>query len=147
MTNFIETLLQISITIAAVIGLLLLLVPVWQKRYSAKWRKLIWLIIAVRLLVPFSIELPSAPVQMNVDMHEAVVLSTQPIITEQNTPIPATPNKIDTPSDLVVNTTVNTTTPTVTVEKGILLDRGTVLFALWLFGLSLFTMYHIVQYR
>ena len=72
MTNFIENLLQISITMAAVIGLLLLLVPVWQKRYSAKWRKLIWLIIAVRLLVPFSIELPTAPVQMNVDMHEAV---------------------------------------------------------------------------
>jgi beta-lactamase regulating signal transducer with metallopeptidase domain len=147
MTNFIETLLQISITMAAVIGLLLLLVPVWQKRYSAKWRKLIWLIIAVRLLVPFSIELPTAPVQMNVDMHEAVVLSTQPVYTVQNTPMPATPNKIDTPSDIVVNTTVNTTTPTVTIEKGILLDRGTVLFAIWLLGLLAFTIYHIVQYR
>ena len=113
MTNFIETLLQISITMAAVIGLLLLLVPVWQKRYSAKWRKLIWLIIAVRLLVPFSIELPSAPVQMNVDMHEIVALSSQPVYTEQNTPMPAAPNKIETPSDIVVNTTVNTTTPTV----------------------------------
>ena len=147
MTNFIETLLQISITIAAVIGLLLFLVPVWQKRYSAKWRKLIWLIIAVRLLIPFSIELPTAPVQMNVDMHEAVVLSTQPVYTEQNMPISAAPNKIDTPSDLVVNTTVNTTTPTVTIEKGILLDRGTVLFAIWLIGLAVFTIYHIVQYR
>ena len=130
MTNFIETLLQISITMAAVIGLLLLLVPVWQKHYSAKWRKLIWLIIAVRLLVPFSIELPTAPVQMNVDMHEIVALSSQPVHTEQNTPIPAVPNKIDTPSDIVVNTTVNTTTPTVTIEKGLLLDRGTVLFAI-----------------
>ena len=147
MTNFIGNLLQISITMAAVIGLLLLLVPVWQKRYSAKWRKLIWLIIAVRLLVPFSIELPSAPVQMNVDMHEIVALSSQPVHTEQNTPIPAVPNKIETPSDIVVNTTVNTTTPTVTIEQGILLDRGTVLFAIWLLGLLAFTIYHIVQYR
>ena len=47
MTNFIQNVLQISITMAAVIGALLLLVPVWQKRYSAKWRKAIWLIIAV----------------------------------------------------------------------------------------------------
>ena len=82
MTNFIQNVLQISITMAAVIGVLLLLVPVWQKRYSAKWRKAIWLIIAVRLLVPFSIELPSAPVQMNVDMHQAIVLSPQSVPTE-----------------------------------------------------------------
>ncbi|MBQ2004813.1 MAG: M56 family metallopeptidase, partial [Peptococcaceae bacterium] len=104
-------------------------------------------IIAVRLLVPFSIELPSAPVQMNVDMHEIVALSSQPVHTEQNTPILETPNKIDTSSDIVVNTTVNTTTPTDTIEQGILLDRGTVLFAIWLLGLLAFTIYHIVQYR
>ena len=147
MTNFIQNILQISITMAAVIGVLLLLVPVWQKRYSAKWRKLIWLIIAVRLLVPFSIELPSAPVQMHVDMHETVVLTSQPVYTEQNTPIPAMPNEGNTQNHAMVNTTINTATPSVSVEQGILLDRGTVLFALWLIGLALFTIYHAVQYR
>ncbi len=39
MTAFVERILQISLSMAAVIGVLLLLVPLWQKRYSASWRK------------------------------------------------------------------------------------------------------------
>ena len=146
MTNFIQDVLQISITMAAVIGVLLLLVPVWQKRYSAKWRKAIWLIIAVRLLVPFSIELPTAPVQMNVDMHQAIVLSPQSVPTD-TAPVPAIPSQIETPDNVTVSTTVNNITPTITTEKAMMLDRGTVLFALWLIGILVFSMYHAVQYR
>ena len=146
MTNFIQNILQISITMAAVIGVLLLLVPVWQKRYSAKWRKAIWLIIAVRLLVPFSIELPTAPVQMNVDMHQAIVLSPQPVPTD-TTPVPAIPSQIETSDNVTVSTTVNNITPTITTEKAMMLERGTVLFALWLIGILAFTMYHAMQYR
>ncbi|MBO5302111.1 MAG: hypothetical protein J6A81_07880, partial [Peptococcaceae bacterium] len=134
MTNFIQNVLQISITMAAVIGVLLLLVPVWQKRYSAKWRKAIWLIIAVRLLVPFSIELPTAPVQMNVDLHETVMLSSQPVPTD-TTHVPAIPSQIETPDNVAVSTTVNNITPTITTEKALMLDRGTVLFAFWLIGI------------
>ena len=146
MTNFIQNVLQISITMAAVIGILLLLIPVWQKRYSAKWRKAIWLIIAVRLLVPFSIELPTAPVQMNVDLHQEIMLSPQSVPTD-TTPVPAIPSRIETPDNVTVSTTVNNITPTITTEKALMLDRGTVLFALWLIGILAFTMYHAVQYR
>ena len=70
METFMQTILQISISTAAVTGLLLLLVPVWQQRYSARWRKIIWLVIAIRLLVPFSLELPEAPVVMDVNLEE-----------------------------------------------------------------------------
>ncbi|MBQ6852886.1 MAG: hypothetical protein IJO07_01780, partial [Peptococcaceae bacterium] len=146
MTNFIQNVLQISITMAAVIGVLLLLVPLWQKRYSAKWRKAIWLIIAVRLLVPFSIELPTAPVQMNVDMHQAIVLSPQFVPTD-TAPVPAIPSRIETPDNVAVSTAVNNITPTITTEKSMMLDRGTVLFAIWLVGILAFSMYHAVQYR
>ena len=55
MEPIMQTVLQISISMAAVTGLLLCLVPVWQKHYSAKWRKIIWLVIAIRLLIPFSV--------------------------------------------------------------------------------------------
>jgi len=146
MTNFIQNVLQISITMAAVIGVLLLLVPVWQKRYSAKWRKAIWLIIAVRLLVPFSIELPTAPVQMNVDLHETVMLSSQFVPTD-TAPVPAIPSQVETPDNVTVSTTVNNITPTITTEKAMMLDRGTVLFAIWLIGILAFTLYHAVQYQ
>ena len=64
MLHFMETMLQISLSTAVVIGVLLLLVPLWQKRYSARWRKAIWLMLAVRLLVPFSLELPQTAVQL-----------------------------------------------------------------------------------
>ncbi|MBO5365689.1 MAG: M56 family metallopeptidase, partial [Peptococcaceae bacterium] len=112
----------------------------------AKWRKAIWLIIAVRLLVPFSIELPSVPVQINVDLHETVMFSSQSVSTD-TTPVPAIPSQIETPDNVTVSTTVNTVTPTITTEKAMMLDRGTVLFALWLIGILAFTMYHAVQYR
>ena len=146
MTNFIQNVLQISITMAAVIGALLLLVPVWQKRYSAKWRKAIWLIIAVRLLVPFSIELPSVPVQINVDLHETVMFSSQSVPTD-TTPVPAIPSQIETPDNVTVSTAVNTVTPAITTEEALVLDRGTVLFAFWLIGILVFILYHAVQYR
>lgn len=71
MTAFVETMLQISLSMAAVIGVLLLLVPLWQKRYSARWRKLIWLVIAVRLVIPFSPELPQTAVQLGMDLQAA----------------------------------------------------------------------------
>ena len=146
MTNFIQNVLQISITMAAVIGVLLLLVPVWQRRYSARWRKAIWFIIAVRLLVPFSIELPSAPVQMNVDLHETVMLSSQSVPMD-TTPVPAIPSQIEIPDNVTINTTVNNVAPTITTEEALVLDRGTVLFALWLIGILAFILYHAMQYR
>ncbi len=146
MTNFILNLLQISISMAAVIGILLLLVPVWQKRYSAKWRKLVWIIVAVRLLVPFSVEFPAVPVQMHVNMHEVVFLTTQPAPLD-SAPVPAVPSQMETPSNVAVSTTINNVVPEITVEKAIMLDRGTLLFVFWLIGLFVFTMYHVVQYR
>ena len=48
MEAIMQTILQISISTAAVIGFLLLLVPIWQQRYSARWRKVIWLVIGIR---------------------------------------------------------------------------------------------------
>ena len=69
--QYAAVLLQISLSTAAVIGVLLLLVPLWQRRYSARWRKTIWLIFAVRLLVPFSLELPQTAVQLEMDLQAA----------------------------------------------------------------------------
>ncbi len=48
-------LLAASISVTPLILLLLWLGPRWQKRYSARFRTLLWLIIALRLLVPVSL--------------------------------------------------------------------------------------------
>ena len=42
---------------------LLALAPFWEKRYAARFRCIVWLALAVRLLVPFAAPLPAAAPQ------------------------------------------------------------------------------------
>ncbi len=142
-----ESLLQISLTTAVVIGILLMLIPVWRQRYSARWRKVIWLVIAVRLLVPFSIELPAAPVQMSVDWkHE--VMGTVPEESMND------PMKLDEQNAAVQNDTAilpkENTTPLMEQQAAAnglavfdgILYRDMVWLAVWLVGSLLFVLWH-----
>lgn len=63
----IGTLFEITISMSAVILLLFMLMPFMKKRYSAKLRYYIWLVIALRLCLPFNITLPKAPVKLNME--------------------------------------------------------------------------------
>jgi len=58
--------IEISLWLSVVIILLKITSPFIKKAYAAKWRYIIWLIIAVRLAIPFDITLPSAPVKLTV---------------------------------------------------------------------------------
>ena len=53
MTNVFLSFLETSIVISIIIVLLLLLTPVLNKRYAAKWKYWIWIVLALRLLIPF----------------------------------------------------------------------------------------------
>ena len=44
----------------------LLLLPLLRRRYGAALRYALWLVISVRLLIPLRLELPAAPVQIEV---------------------------------------------------------------------------------
>lgn len=57
---------------SAVILLLLIISPLLNKRYSAKWRYFVWLVVALRLIIPFKLELPQAPVNIPVPNHTVV---------------------------------------------------------------------------
>ena len=139
---FMQTVLQISISTAAVIGFLLLLIPIWQQRYSARWRKVIWLVIAIRLLVPFSIELPSAPVQVQMDFQRIVTVHPQPVYMDA---IPAVPEYTAAPSDLAVNNS-SVTPSDVTAQNGIVWNQGMILSVIWSAGVLAFVLWHGVQY-
>ncbi len=54
MTNIFLSIFGISISIGFIVIILVLLTPFINKRYAAKWKYLIWIFLAVRLLVPFS---------------------------------------------------------------------------------------------
>ena len=54
MTNIFLSLFGISVSISLMVLALVLLTPFLNKRYAAKWKYLIWIILALRLLIPFS---------------------------------------------------------------------------------------------
>ena len=56
--DFLMTLAEITLTMSAVILLLLALGPLLSRRYAALWRYWAWLAVAVRLLIPVNISLP-----------------------------------------------------------------------------------------
>ena len=68
MTQLLQDFLQISLPVSIIIAILALLHPFLRKRYAAKWRYWAWLLLAVRLLIPFHFDLPEsapiAPVQL-----------------------------------------------------------------------------------
>lgn len=53
MTNVFLAFLEISASTSLVITALILVTPLLNKRYAAKWKYLIWIFLALRLLVPF----------------------------------------------------------------------------------------------
>ena len=62
MSEFLFGLAELSLTMGAVIALLLALGPVLSRRFGSQWRCWAWLLVALRLAVPFNMALPAAPV-------------------------------------------------------------------------------------
>lgn len=54
MTNIFLSVLGISVSIGFIVIVLILLTPFLNKRYAVKWKYLIWIFLALRLLVPFT---------------------------------------------------------------------------------------------
>lgn len=76
-----ETVVEITLATSVVIALLLLLSKLLEKKFAAKWRYWVWLIIAIRLILPFNLSLASPPVQ--VPTTEIVNLLTAAALTQQ----------------------------------------------------------------
>lgn len=64
--TFLKMLLQASLTASLLIALAFVLIRLMGKSLSAKYRRLIWLVIALRLLIPIGIALPDAPLTVQV---------------------------------------------------------------------------------
>ena len=152
MTTLIESILQISLSMVAVIGVLLLLVPLWQKRYSARWRKIIWLIIAVRLVIPFSPELPQTAVQLGMDLQSAPAWQSEQIFANGDKAMlepmaPSAAGEMGRVSDHQGNQLEEKDSSAVTVmPMSQPISCGVLFFAIWLVGMVCFLLWHGVQY-
>lgn len=124
-----QDLLMISLTSAVVIVLLLVLLPHTEKRYSAKWRTVIWIVLALRLLVPFRINLPTAPIQIP-------RVEDRPIVYTYETPVAAPQDAQPGEKQLYLPQAKNTVSVT-------LYD---LICILWLLGAVGFFSFHIGSY-
>jgi beta-lactamase regulating signal transducer with metallopeptidase domain len=138
-----ENIFAISLSTSVVILLLLLIAPFLQQRYSAKWRYVVWLIIAFRLVIPFRLELPTVPVQI------PLPVITQAFYSPDATPVsPADPAPALTPSPssdpaLMPMATGETAART----EALLLPLENILLAVWALGALTFFSYHLLAYR
>lgn len=64
MTERLGTLMEVSLTMGAVIALLLLLSPLLARRFTPRWRYWAWLFVALRLVIPFNFTLPQGAVRV-----------------------------------------------------------------------------------
>ena len=65
--------LNISVTTGIIIGILLLLSPFFRKRYTARWKYWVWLLLAVRLIVPVTMPESKAAIVLPVLSAESTV--------------------------------------------------------------------------
>lgn len=70
MRDALFSLLEVTLSVGAVIALLLALGPLLEKRFKPQWRYWAWLAVAVRLAVPFNLPSPQPLVQIPAPVME-----------------------------------------------------------------------------
>lgn len=131
-----QTAVKVSLTTSAVIAVLLLLLPLIHKTYTAKWRYFVWLILAVRLLIPFSPSPAQTPIEITpaaqhiefkVPVQKSKALSPQ--VTRK------VGQQMEEPSTAPAAASASRT---VTLQE--------ILYLTWLSGIVLFLCYHLIGY-
>ena len=121
-----DTILEISVSVSTVVLLVFLLTPLLKKRFAAKWRYWIWLVLAVRLLIPFNFHMPQPVVQISMPQRTVTV---QPTVQPQT----------------VQNAAVPTTQPPQTTVQPQLTVAG-LLSVVWLMGAAVFLLFRFSGY-
>ena len=145
MSDFLITLAEITLTMSAVILLLLLLGPILARRYAIRWRYWAWLAVAVRLLIPLNLSLPEAPVQLETP-PDRVVYTAPPAV--------STPAPVSTDYTPVVSTAAPAQPDLTQPEEAVpavqpavrSLTLSQVLFWVWLAGAVLLLLWHLVGF-
>jgi len=147
--NIFENIIEISLSVSVVIALLLALSKVLDKNYTAKWRYWVWLILSIRLILPFNITLQdplinlSAP-KMAVPGYLASDKQSVDTIEETATikePSNETfmPSRIEFPHSQksITNSQLSTVND---------FDVTNILTVLWIAGAVMFFMYYLIVY-
>ncbi len=92
--------LEVTLGVGIVAVLVLLLQPLTAKFFKRKWRYWVWLVLAIRLLVPINLSLPSV-VEVELPRNEIVMTQTTPqtsVTPPEMQEVPVIPDTQDTPT-------------------------------------------------
>jgi beta-lactamase regulating signal transducer with metallopeptidase domain len=153
MSTFLRTLSEVTLTMSAVIALLLLLEPLLGRRYTARWRYWVWMAVALRLLLPVNLSLPQAPIQLEVPA-ERVIYTYTPVApqkapsmeqgTAQATPQTGAPVGQGGLSPISPAPSGEQEAPLPQAARSLTLTQ--VLFGLWLLGVIALLGWHLISY-
>lgn len=133
-------LILISLSVSAAIAVMLALSPLLGRRYGAKWRYIVWLALAVRLLIPFRFELPYVTVRLpaaeTVVVRQTAEPGVQPLAQTEPETVPVQQRKDAEHGALTESRT----------EDLRRIDTDTAMFSVWAAGAALFFGVHAVSY-
>ncbi|MBO5341385.1 MAG: M56 family metallopeptidase [Lachnospiraceae bacterium] len=152
--------LEINIVAALVIVILCLLAGKLRKNYGATWLKIMWLVIIVRMLIPYNFSLPSTELRLfSVPgfEQEAAVTSETPIEIISEEAIPENPQPgvslehesgTETPEQVVSEPNLFVSED---YEEGNLQSKSSfhytdILLCVWIAGIAVTGLYHLVIY-
>lgn len=138
MTDLFLTVLEISVSVSLIVVILLSVSPLLGRRYASKWKYLIWIFLAVRLLVPFNGADGRSAADMLVQWKNHITAEDKREGTDTESAAPA-------PRRIVVNIPERMMAPLMTTaaESVAILDIGAVI---WLAGSFLFIAAHLISY-
>lgn len=157
---FFTTLLEISLATSIVILLLKLLSAFLNKNMAAKWKYWIWLVLAMRLIIPFNFSLTATPVKVSIpDMQMSNVVNFTPTRTiEASIPdVPISAVTDSTPTQTITNTNTMPNQAKITAQQdgvGIVPNDAKnsptlieTAIIIWLLGCCGFMAYQFAGYR
>jgi len=118
-----------------------------NKHYAAKWKKCIWLIIAVRLLIPIDFSFSGAPIQVNMpDINHPLFISLTSQISPDKGTVHSSETKVLPVMASVTNTQVEKFTDNVSEKNKKAIPWMDITILVWFIGCFVFIVYHFVGY-
>lgn len=143
-----RTTIEITLAVSVVILVLLALTPVLNKRYVSKWRYWVWMILAVRLIVPINMTLPKAPIKLETPIQTVTYMVPSTWISQQSAQQEGSSSGQKSDQQTVVPTIENTVTkvPIQPTGQRRSITVAEILTILWISGMFLFSLWQVVAY-
>lgn len=147
-----ENTIEVTLSVSSVIILLLIFSKVLDKNYTAKWRYWVWLVLAIRLILPFNITISDPPLNLSApemtklmgtlsNGHNVQTVQTGEVRKTQEEAAPVTGQVNENNSVLLkVENVYSQTSGTNN------LDLAGILTNLWIAGITIFLMYQLMIY-